>query len=421
MAKAKKAADGISEDFMAEMAEETGGERLDKADLIKYFVDTGSLAVNYICSGKFINGGIPGGRMTEIYGPSASSKSLLGSNILAGAQKLGGVAVLLDTENAANSLFIQNASHANPKKINRYTTISLEKCFAKIGTVIDYVRKKNATVPIVIVFDSITVCPTDRELRECDLPEKYSQADFKRIVGGKEQPGERAKVCSKELRKLNDRMTKTGATVVIMNQTRSQIGVMYGNPEVKGGGGNALTFYASCILRTQTQKKIEQKLTAKKKRILGVNIKVENKKCRAHRPFVQTDGIKLMFDNGMHPTSGLLSLLMDADRVKMNGSGSFSILPQWGGGKEVKFKANLDENCIDLELLYQYPQLLDATSKEELEAYLNPFEKVLAFKKDDSIVETNVSEDEDVDSEIDELLDAMAEDDEELTQEDEEA
>ena len=62
-------------DFFADLASETGGDVLDCIDSVRYFVDTGSLALNYICSGRFITGGIPGGKLTEVYGPNSSSKS----------------------------------------------------------------------------------------------------------------------------------------------------------------------------------------------------------------------------------------------------------------------------------------------------------------------------------------------------------
>lgn len=410
MAKKKISSD---ESFMKELACATGGEVLDDVETVKYFIDTGSLAINYISSGKFIGGGIPGARITELYGPSASSKSLLGSNLLFGIQRMGGISILIDTENAANKEFIVRASHADPKKINRYKTVSLEACFAKIHSIINFVRDKRPDTPVLIVYDSLSVSPTARELKEVDLPEKYSKAQFKTIVGGKEQPGERAKVCSKELRKLNGLMEKvnTNCTVVFMNQTRSQIGVMYGSPETKGGGGNALTFYASLILRTQTQKKIEQKMTAKKKRILGVNVKIQNKKNRSYRPFVETDGIKLLFEHGINPLSGLLSLLMDCKRISIAGKGSFLVNPEYSNGEEVRFKANLDENNVPVDVFMKCPALLDAKTAEEITEYLEPFQVALNFANDETIIETSVGEDEEdsIADEIDELLEMEAE------------
>lgn len=415
MAKKKAAAENIGNgndlDFCTELAELAGGDVLDMIDSVSYLVDTGNLALNYVCSGKFFGGGIPGGKLTEIYGPNSSSKSLIGSNILFGCQKTGGIAVLIDAENAANKSFIKKASHCDTRRIVRFTPATLEDVFAKIYKVIELIRaKKGIEVPIVILYDSITVSPSARELREVDLPEEYTKEQFKKIVGGNEQPGERAKICSRELRKLNAIMEKNNATVIILNQTRDKIGgfaPMGMQPKVTGGGGNALPFYASLRLETKTQKKIEKKITAKKNRILGINIKVKNIKNRSYRPYVETEGVQLLFDKGINPISGLLSCLLDADRLEVKSAGNFTVKEPWAGGKEVKFKASMERNDIPLEVLYSCPALIDAESEEQIRNYLEPFMDAIESRAEDeeNVLMNNIEDDdeEELDDEIDEL------------------
>jgi recombination protein RecA len=415
MAKKKAAAENIGNgndlDFCTELAELAGGDVLDMIDSVSYLVDTGNLALNYVCSGKFFGGGIPGGKLTEIYGPNSSSKSLIGSNILFGCQKTGGIAVLIDAENAANKSFIKKASHCDTRRIVRFTPATLEDVFAKIYKVIELIRaKKGIEVPIVILYDSITVSPSARELREVDLPEEYTKEQFKKIVGGNEQPGERAKICSRELRKLNAIMEKNNATVIILNQTRDKIGgfaPMGMQPKVTGGGGNALPFYASLRLETKTQKKIEKKITAKKNRILGINIKVKNIKNRSYRPYVETEGVQLLFDKGINPISGLLSCLLDADRLEVKSAGNFTVKEPWAGGKEVKFKASMERNDIPLEVLYNCPALIDAESEEQIRNYLEPFMDAIESRAEDeeNVLMNNIEDDdeEELDDEIDEL------------------
>lgn len=405
---------GVSKDFFTKTAKKTGGEVLAEIDSVSYYVDTGNLAVNYICSGRFINGGVPGGKLTEIFGPSSSSKSLFGNNIIFGCQKLGGIPVLIDSENSANKEFIKKASHADLDRILRYTPPTLEQVFQKMYEVIDWIRaEQGPEVPIVFVYDSITVSPCERELREVKLPAGYTQAQFKQIVGAKSQPGERAKVCSTEFRKLNSVMEAKNVTVIVLNQTRSKIGVLYGNPETTGGGGNALEFYASCRLRPQTQKKIEQKLSAKKKKILGINVKMVNKKNKTHRPYVESDGIQLTFDKGINPLGGLLSCLLDAGRIEKSGAaGNFTVKEPWAGGVVVNFKGSLDtNNTIPLDILYQCPQLIDAETSEEVKAYLEPFKSAMEFEITGDVEETEVgdgdSEEEGVDEQIDAELDTV--------------
>jgi len=411
MAKKKAAASGggVDDDFFETLAEETGGDVLDTIDSVKYFVDTGSLAINYICSGQFITGGIPGGTLTEIYGPNSSSKSLLGANILFGTQRAKGIAVLMDCENSANKEFIQQASHCNLKRIVRHTPQSLEQVFTKMYKVIEKAREKiPMEVPIVIVYDSIGVSPSERELREVALPEEYTAADFKRIVGGHEQPGERAKICSREFRKLNTVMEKNNATVVILNQTRAKIGgyaPMGQQALTTAGGGNALPFYASCRLETKTQMKIEKKITAKKKKILGINVKLKNVKNKTHRPFVESENIQLLFDTGINPLSGLLSCLLDAERIEIKGAGNFVVKEPWAGGSEIKFKASLERNDLPAEILMQCPGLIDAISAEQIKDYLEPFQESINFRPEDNAdIELNDvlsdDDDEDIDGEL---------------------
>ena len=387
MARKKNSEGVVDESFFESLAEDTGGDVLDNIDSVKYFVDTGSLALNYICSGQFITGGIPGGKLTEIYGHNSSSKSLFGANILFGTQKMNGVPVLMDCENSANKDFIKNASHCNLRKIVRHTPETLEDVFAKMYKVIEKIREKTTNeTPIVIVYDSIGVSPSARELREVELPEGFTKAQFKAIVGANEQPGERAKICSRELRKLNTIMERHNATVVILNQTRAKIGgwaPMGQQPLTTAGGGNALPFYASCRLETKTGKRIEKKLSATTKKILGINVKLKNVKNKTHRPFVESENVQLLFDKGINPISGLLSCLLDAGRIESKGTGSFLVKPAYSNGEEVKFRASLERNDVPIEILLSCPALIDASSSEQVQAYLEPYKDAIASRAED--------------------------------------
>jgi len=410
MAKKKKDADTLAS-LCADIAANTGGDVVDDLENVTYYIDTGSLSLNYSCSGRFMGGGIPGGRLTEIYGPSSSSKSLIGSNLLFATQRLGGVAVLLDVENAINKEFMKKASHLDLKKVIRYTPPTLEKCFHKMYTLIEAVRKRDKNVPIVIIYDSLTSSPCERELREIKLPDNYTEADFKRIVKAHRQPGEHAKACSQELKKLNTVMEQNNATVVILNQTRDKIGVMYGNPEQSGAGGNSLPFYASLRLRPQTQKKIEYTLIGKKKKCVGVNVKYKNVKNRTYRPFVEVEGIQLTFEKGINPISGLMLALLDAGRIQVDGKW-YRVCDAWKpDGEEVKFQTTLDANEVPLDVLLKCPQLIDADSKEQVEEYLAPFMEAVRYLKEDGVSETKVAEDDD-EMDLEEEIEKALEDEE---------
>ena len=370
---AKKKSDELNfDDVFAEIAASTGGDVLEDLDDVKFFIDTGNLAVNYSCSGRFIYGGIPGDRITEAYGPEAYGKSLVGSNVLFGCQQLDGWAIILDCENATNADFMKAVSHLNIKRVLRYAPPSLERAFRQIHVATKAIREKEIKLgierrPIIVVFDSLTVPPCERELKENNLPMDYNLADWKKIVGRQEQPGERAKIISAELRKLQQMIVKEHVTVYIINQTRSKIGIMYGNPETTPGG-EAMKFYASLRLRTAAKKKIEHKTLEK---FSGINMQVKNIKNRSFRPFVVADDVKLYWEQGIDPISGLLSCLIEGERV--SGKGNYSVAPQYlpEGKTEYKFKASKAENRLPVQVILDCPKLVDAQTAEEVQAYLN--------------------------------------------------
>lgn len=382
------------DDFYDDIAKQTGGELLSNIAPVKYYVDTGNLAMNYVCSGKFIDGGVPGGKIIEMYGSSSSGKSLWGTNILRGTQAINGIAVYLDCENALNREFAAIASHLNTSKIVRYNPRSLEAVFLKIYNVIRKVREKYGnSKPLVFVYDSITVSPPERELKEVDLPEEYTAAEFKKIVGGKEQPGERAKICSKEFRKLETLLEETNTTLLVLNQIRSKIGVMYGNNKTTGGGGNALEFYAGLRVETSVAKKITNKLGA----IIGVNLKVKNVKNRSSAPFKATEGIQLFFEKGINPVSGLLSLLVQSGRVApTEGKSMYVVNEPYSQGQTVTFKANKELNAVPVNALLECPYLIDASDKDEVKNYLSIFNSAIEQSMDEGNVETAITDEEDL-------------------------
>ncbi|MGH7175482.1 MAG: hypothetical protein ACREGR_03945, partial [Minisyncoccia bacterium] len=229
MARKKKADSAVAlaedDDFLSSMATSLGGELAKDCRPSKYYIDTGNLALNFINSGRFLDGGLPGGRITEIYGPSASAKSLIGMNCLFGAQKIGGIAVYIDAENAMNGEFAARSSHIDLGKLVRYTPPHLKAAFQKMYNVIRLCQQKRPGVPLVFVYDSVSASPSERELKETNLPDTYTKEQFKTIVGAKEQPGERSRIISGEMRKLTPMLEASHASLVVINQIRNKIGV----------------------------------------------------------------------------------------------------------------------------------------------------------------------------------------------------
>lgn len=136
-------------------------------------------------------------------------------------------------------------------------------------------------------------------------------------------------------------------------------------------GGNAVKFYASLRIRTQTKKKIENTKLGK---FAGINMQVRNIKNRMFRPFVVADEVKLYFDDGIDPLSGLLNCLIESERVVMKGPGSYMVNPAYtpdSVSAEYKFRAAKAENRVPTQVLMDCPKLIDAASAQEVQAYLD--------------------------------------------------
>ena len=275
------------------LAEEIGGSVLSKTESVRTWIDTGNLALNYLCSGKFVGGGIPAGKMIEIFGNSSSCKTLFALNILHGVQKAGGIAVFIDAEGTISKEFAEKAAHVDPNKvlvIPPEKVPTLEKCFKVMHMVIKKTVAKYGTErPIVIIYDSIAASPSEREFANTEVEEGMSKEKIKALGGGVAKPGERARICSEELRTLNPLLDKNNCGIVFINQLRSKIGVMFGNPNTTGGGGRSLEYYTSLRLETRASKRIKDKLD----NTIGMNVSVSNQKNKVFRPFINAKDMHL--------------------------------------------------------------------------------------------------------------------------------
>lgn len=377
MAKAKKSDDSILEGIL----EATGGETLRTAGQVPYYVDTGNLAINFACSGKFAKGGFPGGRIIEAFGPEASGKSFLGYCFLGAIQKMGGIAVLLDCERSSGSEFAERCGHVDPDKLIVYSPVTLQQVERQIISVVRAVRAKFPDRPIGIVWDSIGVNPTEREFSEVDLPDNPTKAQIDAV--GQERPGERAKFANKILRSLNPFLNDNNATLYVINQVRKKIGVIYGNDETTSGGGEALKFYASLRFRTGAPKAFQDKDT---KLSLGVNMTIANKKNRHFTPGIKVENVPLFFESGINPLGGLLDALLMAKKVEpAKGAGKYKVLAPWNGGDEEATFQQSKSSPFDAEILMKYPGLVDASCSDEVTQYLKEWSEAIALTSSDSV------------------------------------
>jgi recombination protein RecA len=370
--------------IFTKLAKATKAEVLGNTTSVTYFIDTGNLAFNWSCSGRFMGGGVPGGRIIEFYGAEGSGKTYWGCNIVRGCQAIGGIPVYLDCENSLNNDWIVKTSHIDLDKVlvfgPSHVVDSLEGCFDKIYSTIRNLRAEDPNTPLVFVYDSLSASPSADELAE-------TQKDWN--PDKKEQPGVRARICSREFRKLNTLMEKTNCTLVVLNQTRLKIGVMYGNPVISAGGGESLKFYASLRVCTAVQKKIENK---KLGTAMGINLKVRNVKNRCTAPFLEAEGVQLYWKDGVNPLSGLLTALIQSGRIEKAGNGTYVVKEPWAGGQDIKFRASKARNDIDAETLYKCPALVDAKDEQELRDYISIFGSAISQSQNEDNEETDTND-----------------------------
>jgi len=386
MAKQKKVVEEDDDDWLDEIIAETGGETLRTAGQVPYHVNTGNLAINFACSGKFLKGGFPGGRIVEAFGPEASGKSYLGYCFLGSIQKQKGIAVLLDCERSSGSEFAERCGHVNPDKLIVYSPISLQQVEKQILSVVKKIREKYPDKPIGLVWDSIGVNPTDREFSEIKLPDNPTAAQLKEV--GLERPGERAKAANKVLRLLNPFLNDNNATLYVINQVRKKIGVLYGNDETTSGGGEALKFYASLRFRTGAPKAFQQKDT---KKALGVNMTITNKKNRHFTPGIKIEDIPLFYNSGINPLGGLLDALLMSDRiVATKGQGKYKVLSPWNGGDEEAVFQQSKSSPFDVNIILKYPLLVDAENEDEIKEYVKEWSDAIALTSSDTVEQIEI-------------------------------
>lgn len=371
-------------DLFASIAKGVGAEILDDRDKNAWpCVDTGILGLNYILSGKFVGGGVPGGVCLEAFGGSSSGKSLIGTNLMRGCQTANGIPFFLDAENTLSKEFAVKASHVDPTKLIIQSSDTLESCFNLIHKWIRWTRK-DAKVPlerpITIIYDSIAVSPSEREFGETEVDmETVTKTQMKELGIGSDKPGERAKICSKELRKLNPILAENNATILFINQLRQKIGVMYGDDRVGAGGGKGLEYYCSMRLDMASSKHIKDK----NEKVIGINVNIKCVKNKCAPPFQKLTGLRLFFDKGIDPFGGLLELMLQAGRIKSTSAGVYMIQEPWAGGQEIKFKSSKERNDIPADVLLKCPALVDATDPSQVQYYIDMFGAALDAVEND--------------------------------------
>ena len=265
------------------------------------WISTGSSMLDLSISNRK-NGGIPVGRITEITGMEASGKSLVSAQILANTQKMGGLGVFIDTENACNEEFLQ-ALGIDTTQLLYIQLETVEDIFEVMENIITKVRESDKDRLVTIVVDSVAAATTRVE-QEADYS-KDGWATSKAIV------------ISKAMRKITQMIGRQRIALVFTNQLRQKLGVMFGDPWTTSGG-KALQFHASCRLRLKAAGQIKTKVKGQEQ-VVGIKTKAQVVKNRMGPP-LRTAEFDIYFDSGIDDFGGWLRVLKDYNMVKQGGS-----------------------------------------------------------------------------------------------------
>ncbi len=236
-------------------------------------------------------GGLPKGRVIEIYGPESSGKTTLALHVLAEAQKSGGICAFVDAEHALDPVYAKNLGVDLDELL-----ISQPDAGEQALEITDTLVRSGAVS--VVVVDSVAALTPKAEL-EGDM--------------GDHQVGAQARLMSQAMRKLTGSISKSGCMVIFINQIRMKIGVMFGSPETTSGG-NALKFYSSVRLDIRRIGAIKDR-----DEIVGNQTRVKIVKNKVAPPFKQVE-FDIMYGQGVSKRGELIDLGVKAGLVEKSGS-----------------------------------------------------------------------------------------------------
>lgn len=298
----------------------------DRASMALKVIPTGALSLDLALG----VGGIPRGRVIEIYGPESSGKTTLTLNIVAEAQKAGGIAAFIDAEHALDP------EYAKRLGVNIDALLISQPDTGEQALEITEQLVRSGAVDVVVV-DSVAAL----------VPKAEIDGEM-----GDSHVGLQARLMSQALRKLTAIIGKTDTSVIFINQLRQKIGVMYGNPETTTGG-NALKFYASVrldIRRTETLKKDGVEY--------GNRVKVRVKKNKVAPPFKAAE-FDILFGHGISSEGCVLDVATELGVIKKMGA--------WYAYKDEKLGQGRERVR---DMLQQTPELL-ATIEAEVRGLLS--------------------------------------------------
>ena len=299
-------------------------------------IPTGSLSLDLALG----MGGIPKGRVVEIYGPESSGKTTVALHMIAEVQKRGGVAGFIDAEHALDPVY---AKAIGVDIDNLYIS---QPDYGEQALEITETMVRSGAVDIIVV-DSVAAL----------VPKAEIDGEM-----GESHMGQHARLMSQALRKLTGIMNKTGCTVIFINQLREKIGVMFGNPETTTGG-RALKFYASVRMDVR---RVETLKTGGE--MVGNRARVKVVKNKIAPPFKEAE-FDIMFGKGISREGDILDLAANCGVVIKSGSWYAYNNEKIGQGRENAKKYFMENSAVMEEVEQKVRDFynIDGTQQEEAE------------------------------------------------------
>ncbi|OHA79044.1 MAG: recombinase RecA [Candidatus Yonathbacteria bacterium RBG_16_43_6] len=293
-------------------------------------IPTGSIGLDYALG----VGGLPRGRIVEIFGPESSGKTTLSLHVVAEAQKMGGICAFVDAEHA------MDPDYARKLGVNIDNLLISQPDTGEQALEITESLVRSGKIDVIVVDSVAALTPKDEI--EGDM--------------GAHHVGKQARLMSQALRKLTAIVDKSKTIVIFINQIRMQIGVMFGNPETTPGG-KALKFYTSVrldIRRTAQIKKGED--------VIGGRIKVKVVKNKVAAPFKQAE-FDLLYNKGISQEGEILGLGEKFEILQKSGSSYTYGEVKIGRGYDsaCQFLADKENKAVRNELLKQIKEKLKET------------------------------------------------------------
>ena len=332
---------------------------------VEGWVSTGASMLDVAISNRPY-GGLPVGRITEITGLEQSGKSLVSAHLLAETQKLGGLAVLIDTENAVSREFLE-AIGVDTTKLLYVAAETVEQCFEYTETIIEKVRTSSKDKYVTIVVDSVAAASTEKEM----------EADY----GKDGYATDKAIIISKAMRKITNLIGRQKITLVFTNQLRQKMNAMPFSDPWTTSGGKAIAFHASVRLRLKSMGTIKAKDGSGNERIVGIKVRCQVVKNSMGPPLRSAD-FDIFFDRGIDNYGAWLGMMKENAIVKQ--SGAWYEYIDIESGEVIKFQAK------------DFPTTLDSNPGVREQIYKRICEATILRYKKDSLDTDNLV----VDSEV---------------------